>query len=90
LQFSTANDSPNHNPITVTLEDSNKTVIDNLHMGSNWTLIYNGSTGISADAEPSRFTYGTQTMAFISYLLLITSQRGSDLDVQHSEACLLS
>ncbi len=70
-------------------------MIDNLHMGSNWTLIYNGSTGISADAEPSRFTYGTQqtfsnTMAFISYLLLITSQRGSDLDVQHSEAHLLS
>jgi hypothetical protein len=92
LLFATGNDAPNRDPLTVTLEGSNKTDINQLQMGSSWTLIYNGSTGITSD--PGRFTYGTpqnfsNTIPSVSYRLLITSQRGPDLAVQYSEAHIL-
>jgi hypothetical protein len=94
LRFATANDNPNRDPIGVTLEGSNKTDNVSLAMGSSWTLLYNGSTGISAFVDSGRETYVSpqwfnNAVAFISYRLLITSQRGADNGVQYSEAQIL-
>lgn len=91
LLFATGNDAPNRDPITVTLEGSN---LDTLDDGSNWTLIYNGPTGISPTTDPGRQTYVAQqnfsnTIAYKSYRLLVTSQRGSEWAVQYSEAQII-
>ncbi|CAF3891320.1 unnamed protein product [Adineta steineri] len=91
LLFATANDSPNRDPITVTLEGSNSNALD---IGSSWTLIYSGSTGIDPTIDPGRQQYVTQqnfsnAIAYKSYRLLITSQRGSDWAVQYSEAQII-
>ena len=94
LLFATGNDSPNRDPITVTLEGSNASTITMLHQGSSWTLIYNGSTGISQTIDPGRETYVIQqnfsnTTPYSSYRLLITSQRGNDNSVQYSESRII-
>jgi hypothetical protein len=91
LLFATGNDVPNRDPITVTLEGSN---VDTLDDGSSWTLIYNGSTGISPTTDPGRQTYVAQqnfsnTIAYKSYRLLVTSQRGPEWAVQYSEAQII-
>ncbi|CAF1071957.1 unnamed protein product [Rotaria sp. Silwood1] len=91
LLFATANDSPNRDPITVTLEGSNANALDN---GSSWTLIYSGSTGISHTADPGRMVYVTRqnfsnTIAYRSYRLLVTSQRAPEWGVQYSEAQII-
>ncbi|CAF3074528.1 unnamed protein product [Rotaria sp. Silwood2] len=54
LLFATTNDSSNSDPITVALEESNVDTLDN---GLSWTLIYNGSTGISFIVNPDRMVY---------------------------------
>jgi hypothetical protein len=94
LLFATANDNPNRDPITVTLEGSQATDNATLQMGSSWTLIYSGSTGISPIVDPGRNTYVLQQffpnkIRYASYRLLITSQRGIDWGVQYSEARIL-
>ncbi|CAF4866137.1 unnamed protein product, partial [Rotaria sp. Silwood1] len=91
LLFATANDSPNRDPITVTLEGSNANALDN---GSSWALIYSGSTGISHTADPGRMVYVTRqnfsnTIAYRSYRLLVTSQRAPEWGVQYSEAQII-
>jgi hypothetical protein len=88
LCFATGNDRPNRDPITVTLEGSNSNALDN---GSSWTLIYSGPTGISATIDPGRMQYVPQQnfsniIAYQSYRLLVTSQRGPEWAVQYSEA----
>lgn len=90
IRFATAGDSPTRDPITMTLEGSNYTTISSLNLGTSWTLIYSGSTGISSSTDPGRQVYGTQenlpnTEEFISYRILFTSKRGTDNSVQFSE-----
>ncbi|CAF3877715.1 unnamed protein product, partial [Rotaria sp. Silwood1] len=94
LRFATAGDTPNRDPITVTLEGTNATGTTALNLGSSWTLIYSGSTGISSSTDPGRQTYVSQqsfsnTIAFKSYRLLITSKRGTDNSVQYAEAHII-
>ena len=94
LLFATANDVPNRDPLTVTLEGSNMVTIAALNLGSSWTLIYSGATGINPTTDPGRSAYGTRqnfpnTIYYSSYRLLITSQRGNDSSVQYSEARIL-
>ncbi|CAF1129246.1 unnamed protein product [Rotaria sordida] len=94
LLFATANDSPDRDPITVTLEGTNATSSVGLNSGASWTLIYNGSTGIDPSIDPGRNTYLSQqnfsnTIAFSSYRLLVTSKRGSGNAVQYSEAQIM-
>ena len=94
LCFATGNDSPNRDPITVTLEGSNAPSGSALDLGSSWTSIYSGSTGIDAAVDPGRATYGTQqnfanAVAYAHYRLLVTSKRGSDNSVQYSEAKII-
>jgi len=57
LHFATANDTPNRDPITVTLEESTETDKANVQRDSSWTLIYNESIGISATVDYGRLTY---------------------------------
>jgi len=93
LLFATANDWSDRDPITVTLEGSNIFNMTVLRSGTNWTLIYNGSTGISAVLN--RMTYGVQQTfknekQFASYRLLISEVRGNRTDaVQYSEARII-
>ena len=94
LLFATADDRPNRDPITVTLEGSDSRDNATLLQSSCWTLIYNGSTGISSSIDPGRSVYVMQqnfsnTIAFASYRLLITSQRSPCDAVQYSEAQIL-
>ncbi|CAF1659841.1 unnamed protein product [Adineta ricciae] len=94
ILFATANDFAHRDPLTVTLEGSNATTNVTLHLGSSWTLIYNGSTGIDCSKDPGRSRYVTQqnfpnTKIFASYRLLITSQRSLSDGVQYSEAQIL-
>jgi len=94
LRFATGNDFPNRDPITVTLEGSHHRDNASLQMGSSWTLIYSGPTGINAVVDPGRETYGTlvtfnNVMSFLSYRLLVTSQRGPDIAGQYSEVQII-
>ena len=89
--FATANDAPNRDPITITLEGTNSDALDD---GSSWSFIYNGSTGISPTDDPGRMTFVAQqnfsnSIAYKSYRLLVTSQRGPDSCVQYSEAQII-
>ena len=91
LLFATANDELNRDPLTVTLEGSNNNLLD---AGSSWTLIYTGPTGINAIMDPGRQIYAPpqyfyNTVAYRSYRLLVTSQRGSDCSVQYAEAHII-
>ena len=90
LRFATGNDSPERDPVTVTLEGTNSTALDT---GSSWTLIYSGPTGISGTVDPGRSTYVAQqsftnTLAFKSYRLLVTLQRANGC-TQYSEAQII-
>lgn len=94
LLFATANDFPSRDPITVTLEGTNATTVAGLNLGSSWTLIYSGSTGIHPTIAPTRSTYVTQqnfsnTIAFRAYRLLVTSQRNLTDCVQYGESRIL-
>jgi hypothetical protein len=94
LIFATGNDSPDRDPMIVTLEGSNATSDAILHLGSSWTLIYNGSTGMSPLVNDARSTYMIQqnfsnTQVFASYRLLIVSHRAPMVAVQYSEAHIL-
>lgn len=94
LRFATANDFPTRDPITVTLEGTNVTTVAALNLGSSWTLIYSGPTGIHPTIVPSRSTYVAQqnfsnTIAYRSYRLLVTSQRNLSDCVQYSESLIL-
>ena len=91
LLFSTTNDLPNRDPLTVTLEGSNS---DSLDSASSWTLIYTGPTGINATIDPGRQIhappqYFYNAVAYRSYRLLVTSQRGNDSSVQYAEAQII-
>ena len=94
IRFATANDDPDRDPLTITLEGSNATIVADLNLGSSWTLIYNGSTGIHPTIAPSRLTYlspqnFSNTIAFRSYRLLVTLQRNISDAVQYAESDIL-
>jgi hypothetical protein len=92
FRFSTGNNFPDRDPLTVTIEGSNQPT-SSLILGAEWTLIYNGSTGL--DSDPGRYSFGvlqnltSNTVWYTSYRLLITSKRGLDTSVQYGEIELL-
>ena len=93
FQMQKGNDNPSRDPITCTLEGSNMTGAA-LTMGSSWTLLYNGSTGINSTVDPGRSTWATvQSLSsrgsFTAYRFLVTSQRDFATCVQYSEFRLL-
>ena len=91
LRFATANDAAGRDPLSVTLEGTNST---NLDLGSSWTLIYSGPTGINPTADPGRMIFAPQQnfsnrIPFRSYRLLITAQRANEWAVQYAEAAII-
>lgn len=71
----------------MTVEGSNQN-LSMLTLGSSWTLLYNGSTGLALD--PGRYTYGhtmifSNSIAYSSYRVLILTTRNLSSGVQYAE-----
>ena len=91
VRLATANDYPERDPITMTIEGSNQASAT-LTTGSSWTLIYSGSTGLNTD--PGRYTWGprrnfTNNVWYKSYRVLVTSIRAADCATQYMEVDLI-
>ena len=93
IQFCTANDYEERDPLTMTIEGSNQTS-SALTYGSSWTLIYNGTTGL--EGVTNRSVYGPVVLLsynsiwYASYRFFITSKRAALDGVQYSELELFS
>ncbi|CAF1193181.1 unnamed protein product [Adineta steineri] len=87
LQICTADDFPERDPLTISLEGSNQSGAA-LTLGSSWALIYNGDSGLETDTD--RFTCGNvqqinNSIQYKSYRFLVSSKRGPGSSVQYSE-----
>lgn len=90
FQMTTAEDFPSRDPMTITIEGSNASGSD-LLLGRNWSLLYTGSTGWTAD--PGRRAAGESVAvagsdSYTSYRVLITSHRDVANCTQFSEISL--
>ena len=91
IQFTTANDFPVRDPLTITIEGSNATS-SALLLGKSWSLIDSVSIGLEVD--PGRKADGmfrclpNNAIWYTSYRLLITSLRSFADCVQYSEVKL--
>ncbi len=87
LRFCTATNDLRY-PLIMTVEASNGPSSE-LMFGSSWTLIYNGSTGLTASSSQS--TYGTMiyfpnnSNQYSSYRILITLKSSTGSAVEYSE-----
>lgn len=92
FQICTPGSIPNRDPMTITFEGSNQPN-SLLNLGSSWTLIYSGPSGLATD--PGRLACGTpqlfpsNTVWYSSYRFLVTSKRGSDSSTWYSEIQLI-
>lgn len=88
IRFLTAPSLPERDPMHITVEGSNQPS-SALLLGSSWTLIYNGSSGL--DADPGRSSFGVTLVIannivwYNSYRFLVTSIRNMSNGVQYSE-----
>jgi len=88
FRFWIANSYPLRDPMNITIEGSNQPQAA-LVLGSSWTLIYSGSSGL--DIDPGRQSFGqmqglsSNTVKYSSYRLLIRLKRSTGNFVQHSE-----
>lgn len=92
FRIRTPNSVPERDPLTITIEGSNA-ASSLLTLGSSWTSIYSGVTGLSPD--PGRLTWGsyqyfTNPISYKSYRFLVTSKRGSDEAVQFADVEFIS
>jgi hypothetical protein len=90
LQICTANDYPDRDPFSVTLEGSNQSGTA-LTFGFSWNLIYSGISGLQAD--PGRNHCGivqlfNNTIQYQSYRFLASSKRNISDSIQYSEVQL--
>ena len=92
FRVGTENSDFARDPLTFTIEGSNTTGAL-LPLGSSWTLIYNGSTGLTPD--PGRKAYGKLQLLinpwtpFKSYRFLVTSVRGTPSCASYTELVML-
>ena len=87
FQFCSANDIPARDPLTITLEGSNQLAAA-LPLGSTWTLIYSGLSGLATDPGRQNCTsiqYFSNAVPYTSYRLVIVSIRGAATATQYSE-----
>jgi len=88
FRIRTGNDLVPRDPLTVTIEGSNQPT-SALILGSSWTLIYNGSTGL--DTDPGRYNFGViqnltnNLVWYKSYRFLFISKRNSSDAIQYGE-----
>ena len=90
LQFDTADDMPDRDPMTVTLEGSNDPQASTEGF-KDFSLIYEGTSGL--DSDPDRGNEGEQiifpnTTAYKTYRLLITKTRAPTDATQYGEVIL--
>jgi hypothetical protein len=92
IQFATAGDVPDRDPLAITIEGSNAPDADKAK-GNGFTLIYRGQSGLTKD--PGRNIWGqvvafTNTQSYKTYRVLITQVRSDGADAtQFSEVKLL-
>jgi len=77
VHFDTANDSPERDPLTISIEGTNSPNATTT-LNSSWTTIYNGASGLSTD--PGRESAGSviafsNTNSYTSYRVLVQSVR---------------
>ena len=86
IRFATGSGNNSADPLTITIEGSNRLAAD-LYLGSSWTLIYNGSTGLSnvmARAMFGSMQYlSSNSNWFSSYRVLVTAKRNAGSGVQY-------
>jgi alpha-L-fucosidase 2 len=88
FQFATANDMPDRDPLSITIEGSNDPNAGRAG-GNGFTLLYEGPTGLARD--PGRRQWGPvvrfpNASAYKTYRVLVTQTRGDGADaVQFSE-----
>lgn len=91
VQFATANDMPDRDPLAITVEGSNDPNASAAG-GNGFTVLYDGPTGLEID--PGRNTWGPvitfpNTTAYKTYRVLVTRTRGDSIDgTQYSEVRL--
>jgi len=79
---------PERDPLTITIEGSNEHP-SSLFLGSSWTLIYSGTSGLLVD--PGRTQFGQQinmignTVWYSSYRILVITKRGVSSSAQFGE-----
>lgn len=91
FQVCTCVSLPNRDPTIVTIEGSNQPT-SALTLGSSWTLIYSGPSGLATD--PGRSACGTtqflsNTVWYASYRFLVTAKRGADSCASYSEVVFI-
>jgi hypothetical protein len=92
MQVCTRSNLPARDPITITFEGSNQPT-SALNLGSSWTLIYSGQSGLATD--PGRSACGipqlfpSNSIWYTSYRFLVTSKRGSDSSASYAEVQLI-
>ncbi|CAF3751493.1 unnamed protein product [Rotaria socialis] len=91
FRYVTANSYPQRDPLTITIEGSNNNPTE-LTRRSSWTLLYNGSSGISINQ--TRLTYGSiqwlsqNSTWYASYRFLVNlaTNNGTNIPyIQYSE-----
>ncbi len=85
LQVCTAGSLNARDPITITFEGSNQPTLA-LTLGSSWTLIYSGPSGLATD--PGRTACGIPVLFpsnTVWYRFLVTSKRSSESSTWYSE-----
>jgi hypothetical protein len=86
IRVATGNGDMKSDPLTITIEGSNRPASD-LFLGSSWTLIYNGSTGLSN--VTARALFGSMQYLwnnsnwFSSYRVLVAAKRNSSNAVEY-------
>jgi hypothetical protein len=90
IQFATANDSEERDPVNITLEGSDADDAAKAP-GSDFTLIYSGPSGLSGVLDRNHWGQViafTNAHAYKSYRVLITAVRGEANGTQYSEVKL--
>jgi len=92
FSFGTNTQYSQRDPLTITIEGSNLNG-SALTLGSSWTLIYNGNSGLLSDPGRSAWgtfqTLGSVSISFQSFRVLVTSKRGLETCASYSEFSLL-
>lgn len=91
LRICTSPIRPIRDPLTVTLKGSNQPA-SALNLGSSWTLLYSGVSGLATD--PGRSACGiiqnfSNTVWYSSYRFVVTSKRGADSCASYAEVQLI-
>lgn len=75
-------------PLRMTIEGSNQDGM-NLTLGSSWTFLYNGTTGLDVIAPLNspgiQQSLGNNQLSFSSYRFLITEKRGFQTCAEYAE-----